>query len=74
VKFWEFEDIKMTSVPAIASPAASAPVPLNGAAAAPDLHQALVALARLLARQAVREWLDEAAPPAAEPREHGERP
>ena len=56
----------ISSQPAVASPAATAPAPPDGAAPASDLHPALVALVRLLARQAVREWL--AQPETAEPR------
>jgi hypothetical protein len=36
---------------------ATAPVPPVGASPVSDLHPALIALVRLLARQAVREWL-----------------
>src|SRR6266511_3885305 len=47
----------LTHRPALAPPAATAPGP-DSAAPVSDLHHpALIALVRLLARQAVREWL-----------------
>ena len=44
---------------AAASPVPAAPALQEDEAPGSDLHSALIALARLLARQAVREWLAE---------------
>ncbi len=44
---------------AIARPLPAAPASQEDEAPGLDLHSALIALARLLARQAVREWLAE---------------
>ena len=44
---------------AAASPVPAAPAPQEDEAPGSDPHSALIALVRLLARQAVREWLAE---------------
>ena len=68
---------------AAASPVSAAPAPQEDEAPGSDLHSALIALVRLLARQAVREWLAEPetaeagatdAPRLSPPVSAGERP